>query len=76
MNGFLMVFYNPPYWGFIVLGGILLVIKLLNTGKYGFWSGIATFIFVLIAWILPFSWPILWIMDSIGGINEIIRNTK
>jgi inner membrane protein len=65
MNDFFMVFYNSPHWVFIALGGILLIIELLGTGGYGLWSGIAAIIVGLIAWILPLSWPLLWILFAI-----------
>ncbi|MWP48453.1 MULTISPECIES: NfeD family protein [unclassified Gilliamella] len=65
MTDFFMVFYSSPNWVFIALGGILLIIELLGTGGYGLWSGIAAIIVGLIAWILPLSWPILWILFAI-----------
>ncbi|MCO6559886.1 MAG: NfeD family protein, partial [Gilliamella sp.] len=65
MTDFFMVFYSSPHWVFIALGGILLIIELLGTGGYGLWSGIAAIIVGLIAWILPLSWPILWILFAI-----------
>lgn len=65
MTEFLSAIYTNPHWVFIALGGILLIIELLGTGGYSLWSGISAFIVGLIAWIIPLSWPILWILFAI-----------
>ena len=65
MNDFFAAIYYSPHWVFIALGGILLIAELLGTGGYALWSGIAAIIVGLIAWILPLSWPILWILFAI-----------
>jgi Membrane protein implicated in regulation of membrane protease activity len=65
MTDFLMVIYNSPHWVFFALGGILLIAELLGTGGYALWSGMAAIIVGLIAWILPLSWPVLWILFAI-----------
>ena len=65
MTDFLTVIYDYPHWVFIALGGILLIIELLGTAGYGLWSGIAAIVVGLIAWAIPLSWPILWILFSI-----------
>ena len=65
MTDFLMVIYNSPHWIFIALGGILLIAELLGTGGYALWSGIAAIIVGLIAWVIPLSWSVLWILFAI-----------
>lgn len=65
MIDFLAACYNSPHWVFIALGGILLIAELLGTGGYALWSGIAAIAVGLIVWILPLSWPILWILFAI-----------
>ena len=65
MTDFLMVIYDSPHWVFFALGGILLIAELLGTGGYALWSGMAAIIVGLIAWILPLSWPVLWILFAI-----------
>lgn len=65
MTDFLTVIYDYPHWVFIALGGILLILELLGTSGYGLWSGIAAIVVGLIAWVVPLSWPILWILFAI-----------
>lgn len=65
MTEFLSAIYSNPHWVFIAFGGVLLIIELLGTGGYSLWSGISAFIVGFIAWILPLSWPILWILFAI-----------
>lgn len=65
MTEFVSAIYTNPHWVFIALGGVLLIIELLGTGGYSLWSGISAFIVGLIAWIVPVSWPILWILFAI-----------
>lgn len=65
MTDFALIIYNSPHWVFFILGGILLIAELLCSGGYLLWSGIAAIIVGLIAWCLPLSWPILWILFSI-----------
>jgi len=65
MTEFLSAIYTNPQWIFIALGGVLLIIELLGTAGYSLWSGISAFIVGLIAWIIPLSWPILWVLFAI-----------
>lgn len=65
MTDILTVIYNSPHWVFFILGGTLLIAELLGTGGYSLWSGIAAIVVGLIAWILPLSWPVLWILFAI-----------
>lgn len=65
MTEFLSAIYNNPHWVFIALGGVLLIIELLGTAGYSLWSGVSAFIVGFIAWLVPFSWPILWILFAI-----------
>ena len=65
MNEFLTALYSNPSWVFIALGGVLLIIELLGTGGYSLWSGISAFIVGSLAWIVPFSWSMLWILFAI-----------
>ncbi|WP_392562798.1 NfeD family protein [Orbus sturtevantii] len=65
MTEFLSVIHSNPHWIFIALGGILLIIELLGTAGYSLWSGISAFIVGLIAWIIPLSWPVLWVLFAI-----------
>ncbi|WP_392551780.1 NfeD family protein [Orbus wheelerorum] len=65
MTEFLSVIHSNPHWIFIALGGILLIIELLGTAGYSLWSGISAFIVGVIAWIIPLSWPILWLLFAI-----------
>ncbi|OCG09093.1 hypothetical protein A9G13_03305 [Gilliamella sp. wkB178] len=65
MIDFLTAIYYSPHWVFIALGGLLLIAELLGTGGYALWTGIAAIIVGLIAWILPLSWPVLWLLFAI-----------
>ena len=65
MAEFLTALYSNPSWVFIALGGVLLIIELLGTGGYSLWSGISAFIVGSLAWIVPFSWSMLWILFAI-----------
>lgn len=65
MTEFVSAIYTNPHWVFIALGGVLLIIELLGTGGYSLWSGVSAFIVGIIAWIVPISWPFLWILFAI-----------
>lgn len=62
MNELLETLYHSPHWIFLILGGGLLIFELLGTGGYSLWSGISAFIVGLLAWFIPISWPILWLL--------------
>lgn len=65
MDELIAALYFNPHWTFIALGGVLLILELLGTGGYSLWSGVSALIVGIVAWLIPLSWPILWILFAI-----------
>lgn len=67
MTEFISLLLAQPYWVFIALGGILLILEVLGAGGTGYllWSGISAGLVGALAWLFPVSWPVLWILFAI-----------
>lgn len=49
---------SHPFWLWLILGGVLLVLEMFSTSGYLLWSGLAALAVGLIAWLMPASWAV------------------